>query len=83
MIFETDDPAIGSHNFLEDVGTLYDLLINLLNKNETRLESSTKQLDLTKIMFTLKSIISEEVENITDTQGKNKKKKFLLQKIAP
>ena len=61
-----DDPVIRSYDFLENVGTPYDLLINLLNENKTILDSSTIQLDLTKIMFTLKSIISKKIKNITD-----------------
>ena len=66
MFFEIDDPVIRSYDFLENVGTLYDLLINLLNENKTILDSSTIQLDLTKIMFALKSIISKKIKNITD-----------------
>ena len=61
---------------------LYDLLIDLLNKNEAMLESSTMQLVLTKIMFALKSIISEEVENITDKTEKQKKDIFAAKNSA-
>ena len=63
LFFEIDDPVIRSYDFLENVGTLYDLLINLLNENETILDSSAMQLDLTRIM------------KILQTKAKNKKKR--------
>ena len=61
---------------------LYNLLIDLLDENEATLESSTMQLVLTKIMFALKSIISEEVENITDKTEKQKKDIFAAKNSA-
>ena len=76
ICFEIDDPVIKSYNFLEHAGTLFDLLISLLNENETILDSSAIQLDLTKIIYPLKIIISRKIENIT---GKNKKKIFAAQ----
>ena len=57
-----------SCDFLKDVGTLYDLLINLLNKNETIIDSLTIQNDLTEIMLKLKKYI-------TDKSEKQKKKR--------
>ena len=75
LFFETDDLVIRSYDFLENV-TLYDLLINLVNENETILDSSTMQLDLTKIIFSRKSIISKKNENITDNSEKEKKDIF-------
>ena len=57
FIFEIDDPVIKSFKFLNEVCTLYDLLINLLNQNETLLESSRMQVDLAKIIESLKNII--------------------------
>ena len=80
---ETDDPVIKSYDFLENIGTLYDFLINLLNENETILDSSSMQLDLIKIIYSLKNIISKKIEKTIDKSEKqNKKKKFLLHKIA-
>ena len=58
-----------SCDFLKDVGTLYDLLINLLNKNETIIDSLTIQNDLTEIMLKLKKYI-------TDKSEKQKKKEI-------
>ena len=82
MFFEIDDLVIRSYDFLENVGTLYDLLISLLNENETIFDSSTMQLDLTKIIFSLKGMIFKKIENITDKSKKQKKKKFLLHQIV-
>ena len=82
LFFEIDDPVIRSYDFFKNVGTLYDLLIYLLNKNETMLDSSAMQLDLTSIMVALKSIIFNKIENITGKREKQKKKKFLLHKVA-
>ena len=64
--------VIKSYDFLENIGGLYDLLINLLNENGTILDSSAMQLDLNKIMLWLKSIISKKNENITDKSKKQK-----------
>ena len=71
-----DNPVIRSYDFLENIGTLYNLLINLLSENETILDSSTMQLELTKIIYSLKSIISKKIENITDKSKKQKKEIF-------
>ena len=57
LFFEIDDPVIRSYDSLENAGMLYDLLINLLNINKTILDSSSMQLDLTEIIFSLKIII--------------------------
>ena len=79
LFFEIDDPVIKSFDFLENFGMLYDLLINLLNENESILNSSTMQIYLAKIILKLKSIISEKIENITDKSEKKKKKFFAVQ----
>ena len=73
LFFEIDDPVIKSYNFLKHFGTLYYLLINLLNENETILDSSTMQLDLAKIIYSLESIISKKNENITEKSEEQKK----------
>ena len=82
LFFEIDDSVIRSSDFLDNAGTLYDLLINSLNENETILDSLPMQLDLTKIMLSLKIIISKKIQNITDKSEKLKKKKFLLHQIV-
>ena len=84
LFFEIDDPVIKSFDFLENVGTLYDLLINLLNENENIHNSLVTQIYLAKIISKLKTTISEKNENITDESEKQKKKekKFLLHKVA-
>ena len=55
LFFEMDDPVIKNFDFLNKVGTLYDLLINLLNENEFLFGSSGMQVDLAKIIVSLKS----------------------------
>ena len=74
--FETDDPVIKSFDLLENVGTLYDLLINLLNENENKLDSLNTQVYLTKIISKLKITIFEKIENITDKSEEEKKRNF-------
>ena len=81
LFFGIDDLVIRSYDFLKNVGTLYDLLINLLYENETILNSSTMQLDLTKIILSLKSIISKKLK-VLKTKAKSKKKKFFLHQIV-
>ena len=84
LFFEIDDPVIKSFDFLENVGMLYDLLINLLNENENIHNSLVMQIYLAKIISKLKTTISEKNENITAESEKQKKKnkKFLLHKVA-
>ena len=82
MFSEIEDPDINSYDFLEIVGTLYDLLINLLNEIENLLNSSNMQFDLNKLMFILKSIIQKKIENIADKIEKQKKKKILLHQLV-
>ena len=82
LLFEMDDPVIKNYDFLENLGMLYDLLINLLNENETILDAPAMQLDLTKIIYSLKSIIAKKfgkIENITDKSEKQKKEIFAAQ----
>ena len=57
LFFEVDDPIIKSFDFLSEVGTLYDFLINLLNENQTLLNSSGMQVHLAKIIESLNNII--------------------------
>ena len=82
LFSEIEDPDINSYDFLEIVGTLYDLLINLLNEIENLLNSSNMQFDLNKLMFILKSIIQKKIENIADKIEKQKKKKILLHQLV-
>ena len=58
---------------------LYDFLINLLNENETIFDAPAMQLDLTKIIYSLKSIIAKKFENIIDKSEKHKKEIFAAQ----
>ena len=75
-MFEIDDPVIKSFDFLETVGTLYDLLTNLLNENENIVDSSAMQVYLAKIISKLKTTIFEKIENIIEKSKKQKKQIF-------
>ena len=82
LFSEIEDPDINSYDFFEIVGTLYDLLINLLNEIENLLNSSNMQFDLNKLMFILKSIIQKKIENIADKIEKQKKKENFAAPIS-
>ena len=75
-MFEIDDPVIKSFDFLETVGTLYDLLTNLLNESENIVDSSAMQVYLAKIISKLKTTIFEKIENIIEKRRKQKKRNF-------
>ena len=79
LFLKIDDPAIKSFDFLENVGTLYDLLINLLNENENIVDSLAMQIYLAKIISKLKTTIFEKNENIIDKSKKQKKEIFAAQ----
>ena len=80
MFFETDDNSfVKDVDFLEEIGTLYDLLIYLLG-NSTRITTSTQvQLDFFKAITVLKKIISSMKTDITDKSEEEKKKIFAKQ----
>ena len=80
LFFEIDDPVIKSFDFLENIGTLYDLLINLLNENENIHDSLVMQINLAKTISKLKFTIFEKIENIADESEKQKKRNFCCTK---
>ena len=57
FFFEMDDPGIKSFDFSNEDGKLHGLLINLLNENETLLNSLGMQVDLAKTIESLKNMI--------------------------
>ena len=65
--------------FLEEFGTLYDLLIYLLD-NSIRIISSTKaQTEFLEVITALKIIISSIKTDVTDQSEEEKKKVFAEQ----
>ena len=75
MFFETNDDksVVKSVDFLEKIGTLYDLLIFLL-ENSMRIITSTKtQTDFLKAITVFKIIISNLKTEITDQSVEQKK----------
>ena len=69
LFLEIDDIVIRSYDFLKQVGTLNDILIN----------SSNMQIDLFKIITSLRDIIFTKIDNITDQSEEKKKKIFAAQ----
>ena len=74
-----DKSAVKSVDFLEEFGTLYNLLIYLLD-NSIRIISSTKaQTDFIEAITVLKKIISSIKTDVTDQSREQKKKIFAEQ----
>ena len=63
-------------DFLEEIGTLYDLLIYLLDKSMRIVTSTQTQIDFFKAITILKIIISNMKTDITDQSDEEKKKIF-------
>ena len=80
MFFEINDKSVvKSVDFLKEIGTLYDLLIYLLDNSMRITTSAQTQLDCFKTMATLKIIISNLKTDITDQSEEQKKKIFAKQ----
>ena len=67
--------AVKSIDFLEEFGTLYNLLIYLLGKDKRINISSENQLKFFEAITALKTIVSSMKTDITD-QSEEQKKKF-------
>ena len=65
--------------FLEEIGTLYDLLIYLLDNSMRIADSLQVQLDFFKAITSLEMIISSMKTDIKDQSEKGKKKIFAKQ----
>ena len=65
--------AVKSVDFLEEFGTLYNLLIYLLGNNKIITISSEDQLKFFEAITTLKTIISSMKTDITDQSEEQKK----------
>ena len=80
LFFEIDDKSVDKNvGFLEEIDTLYDLLIYLLD-NSTRITNSAQvQLNFFKAITTSKIIISNLKKDITDQSEEQKKKIFAEQ----
>ena len=77
MFFSIDDKSfVKSVDFLEEFGTLYDLLIYLLGNSKRIVISSEDQLKSLKAISVLKAIISNIKTSITDQSEKRKKENF-------
>ena len=77
MFFSIDDKSfVKSVDFLEEFGTLYDLLIYLLGNSKRIVISSEDQLKFLKAISVLKAIISNIKTSITDQSEERKKENF-------
>ena len=74
MFFEIDDKSVvKSAGFLKEIGTLYDLLINLLDNPINVINSAQIQGDFFKAITSLKIIISSMRTDIKDQSEEEKK----------
>ena len=80
LFFEIDDKSVVQDvDFLKEIGTLYDLLIYLLDNSINLIDSTQTQLDVFKAITTFKIIISNLKTDITDKSEEEKKKIFAEQ----
>ena len=67
MFFEIDNkPVVRNIDFLEEIGTLYDLLIHLLNNSMRIVTSAETQIDLLNAITLQRIIISNMKTDITE-----------------
>ena len=67
MFFEIDNkPVVRNIDFLEEIGTLYDLLIHLLNNSMRIITSAETQIDLLNAINLQRIIISNMKTDITE-----------------
>ena len=80
MFLEKDYKFVAKDvDFLEDIGTLYDLLIFLLNNSMRIVTSAQTQIGFAKAITVLRIIISNIKTDITDQSEEEKKKIFAEQ----
>ena len=80
MFFKIENKSVVKDvYFLKEFGTLYDLLIYLLNNKRITI-SSTNQLSFLEAIDVLEIIISSMKSDITDKSEEQKKKKILQNK---
>ena len=80
MFFEIDDKSVHKDvNFLEEIGTLYDLLIYLLDNSMRTANSAPVHLGFFRAITSLKIILSSMKTDIKD-QSEEEKRKFLQNK---
>ena len=77
LFFEIDDKSVvKSADFLKEIGTLYDLLIYLLDNSMNAVTFAQTQLSFFKAIPVLKIIILNIKTDITDQSEEQKKKIF-------
>ena len=77
LFFEIDsNSVVKSVDFLQEIGTLYDLLIYLLNNSMKIITSTETQTDFFKAITVLRIIISNMKTDIADQSKEEKKENF-------
>ena len=80
MLFEIDDKSVVKiADFLEEIGTLYDLLIYLFDNSMRSITSAQTQINFFKAITVLRIIISNMKGDIPDQSEEKKKKSFAEQ----
>ena len=80
LFFEIDsNSVVKSVDFLQEIGTLYDLLIYLLNNSMKIITSTETQTDFFKAITVLRIIISNMKTDIADQSKEEKKTIFAEQ----
>ena len=77
LFFKTGNPITKNFDFLKRLGTLYDLLIDLLNEKITILKATREQNEMISKIEELKDFISLEQESIAQRKDIFQKKKVL------
>ena len=80
MFFEIYDKSVVKNvDFLKEIGTLYDLLIYLLDNSMSNVTSIQTQIDLSKAITVLRITISNMKTDSADQSEEEKKKIFAEQ----
>ena len=81
LFFSIDDKSVvKSVDFLEEFGTLYNLLIYLLDNSIGIISSTKAQTDFLEAITVFKKIISSIKTDVRDQSKEQKKRKFLQNK---
>ena len=80
LFFEIDNKSVFKSFFLEEIGTLYYLLIYLLDSSMKTITSAQTQIIFFKAIAVLRIIISNLKTDITDQSEEEQKKKILRNK---
>ena len=78
LFSKTGDSIISNFDFLKRFGTLYDLLLVLLNEKISTLEAPKEQEEMINKIDELKDLVLLEKQNITKKTKKKKKRQNII-----